>query len=114
MSTLPEVLSAEIQRCRAVADDCAALGSTGAFAAALLQQALRDAERALQGHDVIVIQQSLARLREVREVLPQRASAKPAVAPVGRTQWATPQPQWQARVQSPPREQFFTWGRRAA
>jgi hypothetical protein len=110
MSTLPEMLSAEIHRCRRVAEDCASLGSTGAFAVALLEQALRDADQALRGRDVAQIQHALDRLRRYREVMPD-APVRPAVAaaPVRRPMARTPfAPSWAA-----PREQFFTWKRAA-
>jgi hypothetical protein len=110
MSTLPELLKAEIHRCRRVAGDCAALGSTGAFASALLEQALRDADQALGQHDAAGIQQALDRLRRYREVMPE-APARPASAstPVRRPAARTPlTPYW-----APPREQFFTWKRAA-
>ncbi|MBN8487125.1 MAG: hypothetical protein J0M20_05245 [Burkholderiales bacterium] len=110
MSTLPEMLKAEIHRCRRVAGDCAALGSTGAFASALLEQALRDAEQALGQHDAAGIQQALERLRRYREVMPE-SPARPvnASTPVRRALPRTPlTPYWAA-----PREQFFTWKRAA-
>ncbi|MBQ0944213.1 hypothetical protein KAK07_12785 [Ideonella sp. 4Y16] len=111
MATLPDMLHAEIQRCRRVAGDCASLGSTGAFANALLEQALRDAEAALRQRDSAGIQQALERLRRYREVLPEApARTISASTPVRR---AMPQrtpltPYWAA-----PREQFFTWKRAA-
>ena len=110
MSTLPELLKAEIHRCRRVAGDCASLGSTGAFATALLEQAVRDAELALDRHEAAAIQLSLERLRRYREVLPE-ASSRPlnAATPVRRALPRTPlTPYWAA-----PREQFFTWKRAA-
>lgn len=109
MSTMPEVLHAEIQRCRRVADDCASLGSSGAFANALLQQALREADQALRQRDVASIQQSIERLRSYRDVLPEApVRSMPLVSPgrrpaVGRPLWAP----------AAPREQFFTWKRAA-
>ncbi|MBQ0957389.1 hypothetical protein KAK06_00330 [Ideonella sp. 4Y11] len=110
MATLPDMLHAEIQRCRRVAGDCASLGSTGAFANALLEQALRDAEQALRRHEAASIEQSLERLRRYREVLPE-APSRPVSAstPVRRALPRTPMtPYWAA-----PREQFFTWKRAA-
>jgi len=110
MSTLPEMLKAEIQRCRRVAGDCASLGSTGAFASALLEQALREADSALARRDTAAIQLSLDRLRRYREVMPE-APARPASAstPVRNPVFRTPlTPYWAA-----PREQFFTWKRAA-
>jgi DNA-binding phage protein len=111
MSTLPELLHAEIQRCRQVANDCAALGSSGAFAAALLGQALREADAALRSRDVTAIQDAVARLRSFREVAPD--------TPVRSTHLATPtrrpaagRPLW-APARPAPREQFFTWKRAA-
>lgn len=110
MSTLPELLKAEIHRCRRVAGDCAALGSTGAFASALLEQALRDADQALVLHDAAGIQQALDRLRRYREVMPETPSRPASTsAPVRRPAARTPlTPYWAA-----PREQFFTWKRAA-
>ena len=70
MATLPDMLHAEIQRCRRVAEDCASLGTSGAFASALIQQALRQAERALEGRDLPAIQQSIDRLRGWQDVMP--------------------------------------------
>ena len=111
MATLPDMLHAEIQRCRRVAEDCASLGTSGAFASALIQQALRQAERALEARELPAIQQSIDRLRGWQDVMPdapRRAVPAPVaprrpglgVAPQGRPLWAPT-----------PREQFFTWKR---
>lgn len=110
MATLPDMLHAEIQRCRRVAGDCASLGSTGAFANALLEQALRDAELALRQRDSAGIQQALERLRRYRDVLPEAPTRSiSASTPVRRAVQRTPlTPYWAA-----PREQFFTWKRAA-
>jgi hypothetical protein len=111
MSTLPEVLSAEIHRCRQVSQDCQALGSSGAFASALLEQALRDAEAALRSRDMPRVDDALRRLRNFREVLPEapvrRTPELPTPSSSGRATWATG-----ARpTKMSPREQFFTWTR---
>ena len=75
MATLPDMLHAEIQRCRRVAEDCASLGTSGAFASALIQQALRQAERDLEGRELPAIQQSIDRLRCWQDVMPDAPRA---------------------------------------
>jgi hypothetical protein len=129
MATLPDMLRAEIARCQSLIQDYAALGSAGAFAHALLREALAEAQQLLRCGDVHAIQQSVERLRTFREVMPdvqaRRApAARPMLAaahqsatlnlPATRAYqhrsvvalWGAPQPQ-------PVQEQFFTWTRRA-
>lgn len=114
MATLPELLSAEVQRCRLVAQNYTILGSTGAFGAALLNEALQQAERALQRHDITAMQRVIDRLRSVQDVVPPATNRPRPVSPApalralpgGRPLWVPPRPA--------AREQFFTWGRRRA
>ena len=109
MATLPEMLRAEQARCRQIAQDHAALGSSGAFARALIEQALRAADDSVRLSNVMAMQRALDGLRRFREVPPaqirQPVSARPLAPRNLSMVWAAPQP---------PREQFFTWKQRAA
>ena len=97
-------------RCRRVAEDCASLGTSGAFATALLDQALRQAQEALAARDVSLIEAALTRLRGWRDVMPDAPTKRALPAPgARRSPSRTPQtPPWVM-----PREQFFTWKRAA-
>ena len=111
MATLPEMLRAEQARCRQIALDYAALGSTGAFARALIEQALRSADDSVQLSNVIAMQRALDGLRRFREV---PSALLGATAPSRRMVAVRVRPAAPAWVPAPPREQFFTWTRRAA
>lgn len=111
MATLPEMLRAEQTRCRQIAQDYAALGSTGAFARALIEQALRTADDAVKLSNVIAMQRALDGLRRFREVPPALAGR---MAPSRRIAAPLARPAAPGWVAPPPREQFFTWTRRAA
>lgn len=111
MATLPDMLRAEMYRCQTLARDYATLGSTGAFARALLDEAVLAAEHALRHGDVAVIQHALDRLRTFREVMPDtppRMAVRPA-AGLARDAAAIAPAQPRTILQ----EQFFTWTRRA-
>ena len=107
MATLPEMLRAEQFRCRQIATDYAALGSTGVFARALVEQALRAAEDAIRLGNLTAMQRAVDGLRRFQPLPPAQTHA-----PRGRAHGAMPgrsAPGWAA-----PQEQFFTWTRRAA
>ena len=75
MATLPDMLRAEQARCQQLSRDYASLGSAGAFARALLEQALAEAQQALRIGDICAIAPALERLRTFREVMPDCAAA---------------------------------------
>lgn len=107
MATLPEMLRAEQVRCRQIATDYAALGSTGVFARALVEQALRAAEEATRLGNLTAMQRAVDGLRRFQALPPAQTHA-----PQGR---AYRQPAGaRAPAWVPQQEQFFTWTRRAA
>lgn len=111
MATLPEMLRAEQARCRQIAKDYAAMGNPGAFARALIEQALQTADDAVHLSNAIAMQRALDGLRRFRDVptgMPRESAPNRRISPLP----VRPQaPIWAA---PPVREQFFTWTRRAA
>lgn len=125
MATLPDMLRAEIARCETIARHHAALGSTGAFARALVDEALREAQRVLRAGDVHAIEQMLQRLRSFREVTPDLVPPAPPRPPrpsladsaAVRAGWLQPgagRPGAWVQPRPVAQEQYFTWGRRVA
>ena len=111
MATLPEMLRAEQARCRQIAQDYAAMGNSGAFARALIEQALQTGHDAVQLSNVIAMQRALDGLRRFREV-PKGMACE--TAPSRRVSFMPARPVAPSWVAPPVREQFFTWTRRAA
>jgi hypothetical protein len=118
MATLPDTLRAELARCHPLARSYDAMGSTGAFACALLDAALQEAENALRSGDVAAVQQSVDRLRSFRDVMPDRTPARVMRGPgavsfqARSSQLMATAASW-ARPPAPVQEQFFTWTRAA-
>lgn len=108
MSTLEDMLLAEQARCRQVAREYAELGTAAAFARALIDDCLRNAEDALQGKQLVAMQRALERLLRFQTLNHLAIKVSHGVhqqAPARRT--APPRPP--VRLQ----EQFFTWTRAA-
>lgn len=128
MATLPDMLRAEVARCQNLAQTCTQLGTAGAFASALLEESLREAEQALRRNECHAIERALLRLRSFRDVTPDRPMARVAARPRFEARPVVPQPQphrlYVAQRPAPqptawgqawamPQEQFFTWTRAA-
>lgn len=117
MATLPEQLRAEQARCIRLMQDFDDIGSAGAFARALISEAVRAADDALHLGNPEAMTKSLESLRRFQPVLPDQprfgaasrrfAGYRPPAAPV----WQVAPPAWQV---APMREQFFTWTQRVA
>lgn len=128
MATLPDMLRAEVARCQHLAQTYTQLGTAGAFASALLEESLREADQALRRNAGEDIDRALMRLRAFRDVAPDRPVASLAARPRfdARPSVALPQPQrlyvapqrtaprqaW-GQASASPQEQFFTWTRAA-
>jgi hypothetical protein len=125
MATLPDMLRAELARCHPLARSYDAMGSTGAFACALLDEALSEAAHALREGDLACVQKALDRLRSFRDVMPDLTHARvlrtsawignslrhpghPATVVARSEAWP-----FRPSAPAPAQEQFFTWNRAA-
>ncbi|HJV68822.1 hypothetical protein [Ideonella sp.] len=108
MHTLEDMLLAEQARCRQLAREYTELGTAAAFARALIEDCLRNAEEALLGKQLIAMQRALERLLRFQTLnhLAIQVSHGARPAPVHRPAMAQRAP---VRLQ----EQFFTWTRAA-
>ncbi len=129
MATLPDMLRAEVARCQNLARTYTQLGTAGAFANALLDESLCEAEQALHRNECDGIERALMRLRAFRDVTPDRPVARIAARPRFEARPVVAQPQPQRLYMAPQRpasqpagwgpahavlqEQFFTWTRAA-
>jgi hypothetical protein len=68
MLTLSETLRQEQARCRRLALDYQALGSTGFFGAAVVEEAVKRAEEAIRGGNVLAMRRALASLKDCQPV----------------------------------------------
>lgn len=68
MLTLSETLRQEQARCRRLALDYHALGSTGFFGAAVVEEAVKRAEEAIRGGNVLAMRRALASLKDCQPV----------------------------------------------
>jgi len=109
MATLPEMLRAERIRCQALLRDFAVLGSSGAFAAALIGESIHAADDAVRNGNMIAMQRALDRLRRFEDVKVAPPASRPhrAVTAFRTGRWAQP-PRWSV----PNREVFFTYDQR--
>jgi hypothetical protein len=67
MATLAEALPAQQARCRALMSLYKQIGPAGQFGAALIEQALRNADQAVMSGDPVAMLRSLKELQEFKE-----------------------------------------------
>lgn len=126
MATLPDMLRAELARCQKLSQTYTQLGTAGAFASALLDESLHEAEQALRRNECQAIALALERLRSFRDVTPDLPAAhvapcRPSLLPAGagarrtlaQPQRAVPPISYWGSPQAMLHEQFFTWTRAA-
>lgn len=114
MATLPDMLRAELARCQILQTHYASFGTAGAFAGALLDDALRRAQLALQTLDGEAIQHAVERLHLFRDVMPDPPAAPHRPAGAGHPAGIRLPPGVRAAWQPPHtllQQQFFTWTR---
>ena len=84
MKTLAETLADERDRCRRLMQEYTRIGSAGAFAAALVQQAIRKAEYAADTGHFTTMRQALLELRRFDDLPVAQQPAAVRVTPAAR------------------------------